>query len=91
MRFAYAVAFHRAIRALDPVRAGRLLKAVGNFERSWPERRFAAGLGLKHLRDDFYVFRAGLHDRVLFRRRGEDILYLLYGSHDALRRFLKTL
>ncbi|MBI5245181.1 MAG: hypothetical protein HY922_16075 [Elusimicrobia bacterium] len=90
MRFGKTESFRKTLRGLSAPEALRLFNAVRKFEAAWEIRSFPAGLGLKHLRDDFYEFRAGLHDRVLFQRAGDAILYLLYGSHDAIRRFLKT-
>ncbi|MBI5209833.1 MAG: hypothetical protein HY927_07675 [Elusimicrobia bacterium] len=45
---------------------------------------------MKHLRGDFFEFRAGIKKRVLYLKREGAILYLLYGSHDDVRRFLKS-
>ena len=35
--------------------------------------------------------RVDIHTRVIYRRTGDLIHYVLYGSHDQIRRFLKTL
>jgi hypothetical protein len=48
-------------------------------------------LGITHLRDDYFEFRVDIHMRVTYRRTGNLIQYVLYGSHDQVRRFLKVL
>ncbi len=87
MRFAYAESFHKTIRNLSQAQAKKLLAAVGKFESSWEENRFPQGVGLKHLRGQFFEFRADIHNRVLFKKEADLIYYLLYGSHDDIRRF----
>ena len=52
----------------------------------WPQ-----GLGLTHLRDDYFEFRVDIHTRVIYRRAGDLIQDVLYGSHDQVRRFLRAL
>lgn len=91
MRFAYAASFHRTIAGLSRSQGQRLLKAVAKIEASWEAGRFPQGLGLTYLREDFFEFRAGIHDRVLYQRQSGAIVYLLYGSHDDIRRFLKSI
>ncbi|MBI4668672.1 MAG: hypothetical protein HY747_05735 [Elusimicrobia bacterium] len=90
MQFDYAESFHKTADSLDRHQARRLLKGIGKFEVAWEMRRFPKGLGLTRLREDFYEFRVDIHNRVLFERSGDCILYLLCGSHDDIRRFLKN-
>ena len=76
MRFAYALSFHKTTEALSPAQAARLLKAVKKFESGWEKGEVTRGVGLTHLRGDFYEFRAGIRERVIFRRSGDLIYYL---------------
>ena len=48
------------------------------------------GLGLKPLRADCWEVRAGLADRIIFRRTGGLVEFLLVGNHDEIRQFLKS-
>lgn len=91
MRFSYAESFRATVGSLSPAEGERLRKAMAKFEAAWQERRFPSGLGMAHLRASFYEFRVDIHCRVLFQRQRDSILYLLYGSHDSIRRFLKTI
>ncbi|MBI5883159.1 MAG: hypothetical protein HZB91_08650 [Elusimicrobia bacterium] len=90
MRFDYAKSFHATIGSLSRGQALRLYGAVAKFEAAWEAGRFHRGLRMKHLRDQFFEFRVDIHDRVLYLRREGTIRYLLYGSHDDIRRFLKS-
>ena len=90
MLFYYAESFHTTIGLLSRGQATHLYRAVAKFEAAWEAGRFPRGLGMKHLRDQFFEFRVDIHNRVLYLRREGAIMYLLYGGHDDIRRFLKS-
>ncbi|MBI3010471.1 MAG: hypothetical protein HYY57_05780 [Candidatus Omnitrophica bacterium] len=46
---------------------------------------------MTHLRNDYFEFRIDIQMRVIYRRAGDLVHYVLYGSHDQIRRFLKAL
>lgn len=91
MLFSYAESFHQTTKGLSKNQAKKLLKAFEKFESAWEKGQIPQGLGLTHLRYSFYEFRVELRARVLFQKEKERIYYLLYGSHDDIRRFLKRL
>ena len=90
MRFAYQPSFLDTTRQLSRPQASKLLKAVEKFQSAIESRQWPDGLGLTHLRGDYFEFRVDIHTRVIYRRSGDMIQYVLYGSHDQVRRFLKT-
>ncbi len=90
MRYAYQPSFLETTRHLSPTQATKLLKAVERFQAALESRQWPKGLGATHLRDDYFEFRADLHTRVIYRRSRDLIQYVLCGSHDEVRRFLKT-
>ncbi|MBI4432826.1 MAG: hypothetical protein HY592_05025 [Candidatus Omnitrophica bacterium] len=49
------------------------------------------GLGLTPLGRQIWEIRAGLNERILFRKNEDVVEFLLIGSHDEIRRFLKNL
>ncbi len=88
MRYAYQPSFLETTRHLSPAQAGKLLKAIEKFQQAMDHRQWPPGLGITHLRSDYFEFRVDIHTRVVYRRSGEMIHYVLYGSHDQLKRFL---
>lgn len=90
MRFAYQPSFLDSTRHLSHAQASKLLKAVETFQQAMEHRQWPQGLGITHLQDDYFEFRVDIHTRVIYRRSGDLIQYVLYGSHDHVRRFLKT-
>ena len=91
MRFAYQPSFLDTTRHLSRVPASKLLKSIEKFQHAIEGRQWPQGLGITHLRDDYFEFRVDIQTRVIYRRAGDLIQYILYGSHDQVRRFLKTL
>jgi len=91
MRFAYQPSFLQSTSRLSRPQATRLLRAIEKFQDATEAQRWPHGLGLTHLRDEYFEFRVDIHTRVIYRRSADLIQYVLYGSHDEIRRFLKRL
>ncbi len=49
-----------------------------------------SGLGLKKMGDDIWEIRVGLRTRVLFLLLAGELRFLLAGSHDEVKRYLKS-
>ncbi len=47
------------------------------------------GLGLKRLRKNFWEIRKGIKTRVIFRWQKDYLEFILVGSHDDIKKFLK--
>ncbi len=47
------------------------------------------GIGLKKLEKTFWEIRVGIHLRIIFEWQEDLIKFLLVGSHDEIKRFLK--
>jgi hypothetical protein len=90
MRYTYQPSFLETTRHLSHGQATKLLKAIEKFQNAIEAHQWPQGLGITHLRDDYFEFRADIHTRVIYRRSRDLIQYVLYGSHDEVRRFLKT-
>ena len=90
MRYAVQPSFLETTNELSHVQTAKLLKAIEKFQLAMDSRQWPQGLGLTHLREAYFEFRVDIHTRVVYRRSGDLIQYVLYGSHDAVRRFLHT-
>ncbi|MBI4596823.1 MAG: hypothetical protein HY737_00285 [Candidatus Omnitrophica bacterium] len=90
MRYDYQPSFLDATRNLSRAQATKLLRAIEKFQHAIEGRQWPQGLGITHLRNDYFEFRVDIHVRVMYRRAGDLIQYVLYGSHDHVRHFLKT-
>lgn len=91
MRYVYQPSFLAAAQSLSRAEADTLLKAVEKFQSAIESRQWPPGLGLTHLRADYFEFRVNIHTRVVYQRSADLVRYVLYGNHDEIRRFLKAL
>lgn len=91
MRYAYHRSFLKATRRLPRHQAARLLTAVEKFQRAVEADQWSHGVGITHLRGAYFEFRIDIHTRVVYRRSIDLIEYILYGSHDDIQRFLRSL
>ncbi len=91
MRYAYQPSFLETTRHLSKGQAAKLLKAMEKFQHAVESHQWPQGLGITHMRAEYFEFRVDIHQRVVYHRSGDLIQYVLCGSHDQARRFLKTL
>ena len=91
MRYTYQPSFLAATQRLSHAEAAKLLKAIEKFQHAMEARQWPQGLGMTHLRENYFEFRIDIHTRVVYRRSGDLIQYVLYGTHGQIRRFLKTI
>lgn len=91
MRYFRTAAFKSLYRKLPSNRQEAADKALGSLGEALASGRPAGGLGLKALRRGVWEIRAGLLDRIVFCRTKDLIEFLVIGTHDEIRRFLKSL
>ena len=91
MRYAYQPSFLEATRRLSAAQAAGVVKGIEKFQQAIESGQWPAGLGLTHLRGAYFEFRVGLQFRVVYCRHDDLVQYLLYGTHDRVRRFLSSL
>ncbi len=89
MHYYTTPSFERSLRGLETSRKERVKKAIRLAVAFFETGEFPHGLGLKLLASPFWEIRAGLSDRVIFRKAKDRIEFLFVGSHDEIKRFLK--
>ncbi len=91
MRYYTSSAFEQSLRELSVSRKEQVKKALQLAVAFFETGQLPHGLGLKPLQHDFWEIRAGLGERVVFRRNKDTIEFILVGSHDDIKRFLKRI
>ncbi len=89
MRYSRTAAFKRLFRKLPEDRRLAVEGAMLSLDEALRTGSLRGGLGLKELRGGLWEIRAGLLDRVVFVRTKDLIEFLVAGTHDEIRRFLK--
>jgi hypothetical protein len=84
--------FQRQCRAADRGDQTALLKLIFDLESALPSPQEHRGLGLRKLHPaGIWEVRLGLNIRVLFRLLPDEAIFLFMGTHDEVKRFLKSL
>lgn len=92
MRIDFKPSFDRSLKALHANEKEALKKAAKDTVDVLTQDRFISkGIGLKHLRGDYWEVRKGLKARILFKWKGDLIEFILAGNHDDIKRFLKNI
>lgn len=91
MQYFTSAAFEKTLKDLVSDRKDRVKKAIHLCVAFFETGELPHGLGLKPLRHEFWEIRAGISDRVIFRKSKGLIEFLLVGSHDEVKRFLKRI
>ena len=89
MRYYTTRVFDEAVRALPEDRKRRIKKALTMAAMFFETGNLPHGLGMKPLGRGLWEIRAGLQERIIFLKQEESVEFLLAGSHDEVRRFLK--
>ncbi len=91
MKYYAAPAFERSLKRLEANQKERVKKAIELAVSFFETGQLPHGLGLKPLEKQFWEIRAGLSDRIIFRKSKDAIEFILVGTHDEIKRFLKRI
>ncbi len=89
MRIEFKPAFARSLRHFYPLEQKRVKETLEKVIDFYTTGEKTSGLGLTHLRGDFWEARSGLKTRILYRWQIDFIEFILAGNHDDVKRFLK--
>ena len=81
--------YDRKFESLPPSIQNQVLEAIPSLVASFG--RPHAHLGLRKLAGRLYEFRVGLHLRIVFRHDRDTLYLLLIGTHDEVKRSLRSL
>jgi mRNA-degrading endonuclease RelE of RelBE toxin-antitoxin system len=90
MRFEFKPSFDRSVKSLSPP-VKQEIKEICLYliDVLSGEKDLSRGLGLKNVQKNYWEIRKGLKLRILFRWRADHIDFILAGTHDDIRQFLK--
>jgi len=90
MRFEFKPSFDRSLRSLSPKDKEEVKKVCRQAIDILSRDRFLyKGIGLKRLKGDYWEVRHGLKMRLILRWNEDLVEFILAGSHDAIRKYLK--
>jgi mRNA-degrading endonuclease RelE of RelBE toxin-antitoxin system len=90
MKFEFKPSFDRSVKSLPPRTKEEIKELCINLiDVLSGKSALSKGLGLRNLRRNYWEIRKGLKLRIIFHRQDDMIEFLLAGSHDDIKRFLK--
>jgi mRNA-degrading endonuclease YafQ of YafQ-DinJ toxin-antitoxin module len=81
--------FRNNIRSYPKETRRKIGTALRNLERDFGHPHAHRGLGIRKLTGNFFEIRVGLDLRLIFQNRAESLLFLMAGSHEDVKKFLR--
>ncbi len=90
MKYEFKPSFDRSVKSL-PSKEKQQIKdlCIDLIDVLSGDRELSSGMGLKNLRKNFWEIRKGLKLRILFRWRADHVEFVLAGTHDDLKKYLR--
>ena len=90
MKYEFKSSFDRSVKSLPSDKKQEVKElCIALIDVLSGEQELLVGLGLKNLRKNFWEIRKGLKLRILFRWRSDHVEFVLAGTHEEIKRYLK--
>ena len=90
MRVTYLTSFLRLFDDLTKERQLEVSNLVSDLINLFVKRETPVkGLGLKKLRRNLWEVRLGLKQRILFKLEADNLIFIILGTNEDIRRFLR--
>lgn len=89
MKYEFKPSFERSIKRLETNRKEKIKEAIYQTIDFFDKKIKPQGLGLKHLRGNYWEIRVDLKDRIIFHINKGFVEFILAGSHNDIKNFLK--
>jgi len=92
MRYEFKPSFDRSIKLL-PLRDKNAViqTALQLVDILAQKKNSSVGIGLKRLRGLFWEARHGIKTRIIFRWDGDSVEFIMAGSHNQIRNYLRNI
>jgi len=90
MKYEFKPSFDRSVKFL-PLKEKQQIKelCIDLIDVLCGDKELSSGMGLKNLRKNFWEIRKGLKLRILFRWKADYVEFVLAGTHDDIKKYLK--
>jgi len=91
MKYEFKSSFDRSVKSLSSSHKQEIKSLCSHLiDILSGEQVISKGIGLKNLKKNYWEIRKGLKLRILFRWRSEHVEFILAGTHDDIKRFLRN-
>ena len=90
MKFEFKPSFDRSVKSLPTETKQEIKELCTNLiDMLSSGYTLSRGMGLKNLRRNFWEVRKGLKLRILFRWKADHVEFILAGTHDDIKKFMR--
>ena len=90
MKYEFKSSFDKSVKSLPSEKKQEVKElCIALIDVLSREQELSVGLGLKNLRKNFWEIRKGLKLRILFRWRTDQVEFVLAGTHEEIKKYLK--
>ena len=89
MRYSYKPSFAKTLKGLSPAIKIAIKEAIKKLIIFFETGQQPQGLGLKKLKGRFWEIRVGLKIRVIFQLCDDLVEFIIVGTHDAIKKYLR--
>lgn len=83
--------FDRTTKNLSPAKRQEIKSLAKHLIKLLSEgQQLPKGMGLTRLRGNYWEIRSTIKERILFYYKKSDVAFMLVGSHDQVKNFLKN-
>jgi len=90
--YEFKPSFNRTIKSLSPGKKQEITSLAKHLIKLLSQgQRLSKGMGLTRLRGNYWEIRSTTKERILFHYNKNEVDFVLVGSHDQVKKFLKNL
>jgi len=90
MKYEFKSSFDRSVKSLASKKKQEVKElCIALIDVLSGEQELSVGMGLKNIRKNFWEIRKGLKMRILFRWKTNYVEFILAGTHEEIKRYLK--
>ena len=86
----YTRQFQKALDKLDLQERKRIEASIALVAKAWGDPHRHSGISIRNLRPGIYEARCGLRLRLLFLHDQDELVFFLFGDHDAVQAWIRN-
>ena len=86
----YTGPFRKALAKLGAQERKRIEAATTMVAKAWGDPHRHSGISIRNIRPGIYEARCGLRLRLLFIHDHDELVFFLFGAHDAVQKWIRN-
>jgi mRNA-degrading endonuclease RelE of RelBE toxin-antitoxin system len=86
----YTGPLQKALNKLDSQERKRIEASIAMVAKAWGDPHRHSGISIRGIRPGIYEARCGLRLRLLFVHDHDELVFFLFGDHDAVQKWIRN-